>query len=99
MSSLTKVELKIFGQDYIIAGEASEEYIRSLGLFVNSKMEELSKVFPNANPVKLAVLAAVNIADELFQMKEVPMNAEVVSMYEEKTKMLISMLDKGLIGE
>jgi len=99
MPKLNRVEANIYGESYTITGEASEEYIRSITYFVDSKMTELAEIFPNASKLKLAVLAAVNITDELFQLKEIPVNAEIVSEYENRAKRLISMLDKGIVGE
>lgn len=102
MSGSNKVEANIFGADYTIAGDASEEYIRSITVYVDGRMRELAKVFPGASPLKLAVLAAINITDEMFQLKETTApetDPKVVSVYEEKTQKLISMIDKSLIGE
>ncbi len=102
MSSPNKVEANIYGVDYTIAGDASEEYIRSITVYVDNRMRELSKVFPNASPLKLAVLTAINITDELFQMKETPVsqsNPELETAYKEKAQKLISMIDKSLIGD
>ncbi len=101
MAKTNRVEAKIFGSEYIIAGDASEEYILSITLYVDKKMRELAKSFPTASPEKIAVLAAINIADELFQYKETSshLNEELASVYEKKAKKLISMIDKKLIGE
>jgi cell division protein ZapA len=99
MPKLNRVEANIYGESYTITGEESEEYIRSITYFVDSKMQELSEIFPNVSKLKLAVLVAVNITDELFQLKEIPINAEIVSEYENRTKQLISMLDKGIVGD
>lgn len=96
-----RVEANIFGSDYTITGDASEEYIRSITLFVDKKIRELAKAFPNASKEKLAVLAAINIADEFFQYKENFLSSkdEISEVYEEKTKKLISMIDQRLIGD
>ncbi|MCB1177034.1 MAG: cell division protein ZapA [Leptospiraceae bacterium] len=102
MPESSRVEANIFGSDYTIAGDASEEYIRSITVFVDNKMRELAKVLPNASALKIAVLTAINITDEMFQLKESPdseYNAKIVHEYNEKTKKLISMLDKSLIGD
>ena len=63
-------------------------------------MKEFSRILPRASERHLAVLAALNIADELFQAKE-----EVQEQYEgmppvylEKTKKLIHLLEEGLVG-
>ncbi len=95
-----RVEVSIFGSDYTIIGEASEAYILSIALFVDKKMQELSKAFPNVSKEKLAVLAAINITDEFFQYKEQNLftQNEIEEIYQEKTKKLISMIDQSLIG-
>lgn len=101
MAKVNRVEARIFGSEYVITGEASEEYILSITFYVDKKMRELAKSFPTASPEKIAVLAAINIADELFQYKEASSHAshELVSTYEAKAKKLISMIDRKLIGE
>jgi cell division protein ZapA len=96
-----RVEANIFGSDYTITGDASEEYIRSITLYVDKKMRELAKVFPKASSEKLAVLVAINITDELFQHKENihATTEEMTQAYDEKAKKLISMIDQRLIGD
>lgn len=101
MPELTRVETKIYDSDYIITGEASEEYISKVASFVDYRMKELSKVFPQASSMKLAILAAVNITDELFQSKSVVSEnlEDIPPQLQEKTKKLIELIDKSLIGE
>ena len=63
-------------------------------------MRELSRTFPDASSIKLAILTAVNISDELFQLKENPQkNPQKSPEIEERTRKLISLLDKSLTGE
>ncbi|MCB1142281.1 MAG: cell division protein ZapA [Leptospiraceae bacterium] len=102
----TRIEATIFNNEYIITGDADPEYIRSITEYVDRKMKELSNVFPNTSPLKLAVLASVNITDELFQLRSqssesqnTSIQIENAEIYEEKTRKLISLLDKGLSGE
>jgi len=92
-----KVKVTIMGQSYTIEGDASGDYIAKVADFVNSKMEDVADSLPHASPLQVAILAALNIADELFQIKE----SEYMATDEirEKTNMLISMLDEGLIGD
>lgn len=92
-----KVKVSIFGNTYNIQGEATPEYILQLAEFVNDKMEEVNKNIANANLVQVAILTALNIADEYFQLKE--MKVGISGMLEQKTRALISMLDEGLIGD
>ncbi len=92
-----KVKVTIYGHTYNIQGDASPEYILQLADYVNGKMEEVGSSFSSANPVQIAILAALNIADEYFQVRD--MKVHLTADLESKTKALISMLDEGLIGD
>jgi len=92
-----RVRVDIFGSTYTIRGDASPDYIKSLAEYVDRKMNEVSDSTGSSNQVQLAILAALNIADEYFQISRVRTGAE--GALEEKARMLISMLDEGLIGD
>ena len=64
-----RVCVRIYGQDYTISGERDEKTIREIAAYVDEKMREISKYFTGGAPGSLAVLAAVNIADEYFDAK------------------------------
>jgi|LauGreSuBDMM15SN_2_FD.fasta_scaffold04136_1 cell division protein ZapA len=100
MPELTRVETRIYDNDYVITGEASEDYINRVSGYVDSRMKELSRAFPEASSTKLAILTAVNIADEFFQLKENPSKESSPTVeLEERARKLIVLLDKSLIGE
>lgn len=101
MPELTRVETRIYDNDYVITGEATEDYILRVSGYVDHRMKELSKSFPDASSTKLAILTAVNITDEFFQLKENPQpnNTSPPVEFEERTRKLILLLDKSLIGE
>ena len=61
-----KVKVRIYGQEYTIAGEKDEETIRKVAGHVNDKMRELGRGFSSNGQGTLAVLTALNIADEYF---------------------------------
>ncbi len=92
-----KVKVSIYGQNYNIRGDAPSDYIIQLSEFVNSKMEEVGKNINSANSLQIAILAALNIADEYFQLKKLNIGAE--GRIEEKAREIISLLDDGLIGD
>ena len=62
------LEIEIFGQRYKIRvkGEEDEKYIGHLTSYVDQKMHEVAVKSKSADQGKIAVLAALNIADELF---------------------------------
>jgi cell division protein ZapA len=69
MEERPAVRVIIFGNEYTIRGEANADYIRELAHYVDGKMREISK---NANlniPLKVSILAAINLADEVFRLR------------------------------
>jgi len=92
-----KVRVSIFGQSYNIKGDASPDYIQQLAEYLDEKMEDVSRNVSSSNSLQIAILAALNIADEYFQTRS--MNSGIEGAVEEKTRELISLLDEGLIGD
>jgi cell division protein ZapA len=64
----TKVE--IYGQEYRISGDADPEYVAQIAKYVDTKMKEVAKGSPLGSVSKTAILAALNIAEELFKEKD-----------------------------
>lgn len=61
------VQVEIFGHSYTIRGEANQEYIMEVAAYVDRKMREITEKLPVASLSKVAILASLNIADELFK--------------------------------
>ncbi|EPG67696.1 cell division protein ZapA [Leptospira wolffii] len=95
-----RVNARIQGDDYTIVGDTDPEYIHRLAELVDRKIRELHLGMPNASKLKLAVLAALNFADELEQAKSQTSEAGPSSPEaEEKTRKLITLIEEGLIGD
>ena len=67
---ITRVSAKIHGDEYIIRGDAEKLHIEKVAQYVDLKMNQLTLSNRYLTPKKIAVLAAVNIADELFRLQE-----------------------------
>jgi cell division protein ZapA len=65
---VTRIE--IYDQTYQIRGEVDTEHIRSLAAYVDRKMREIADASKTVDSLKVAVMAALNIADELFQERD-----------------------------
>src|SRR5204863_8451002 len=59
----------IFGSEYKIRG-ADPDYIQVVAAYVDGKMRELEQRLPAGSQTKLAILASLNIADELFRERD-----------------------------
>jgi cell division protein ZapA len=67
MDNKNVVQVQIFGHNYTIRGEADQEYILGVAAYVDRKMREITDKLPVASLSKVAILASLNIADELFK--------------------------------
>lgn len=67
-----RVKVKIYGQEYVIAGDMSREDIIKIAAYVDNKMMEITEAAKMAGgvPSNIAVLSAVNITSEHFKMLE-----------------------------
>ncbi len=84
MGSSNKVNVKIYGQEFTIAGDTSKEHIMRVAEYVDSKMHEIGAGFAKKNPVTIAILAAVNAADDYFEQLE--KNQSLQELNEQLTK-------------
>lgn len=91
------VTVNIYGEDYPIRGDGDSEYILSVASYLDSKMREVSERNTNKSPTKVAILAALNITDELFQARRA--TSKEIKNLEEKTKTIIDWLDSRLPEE
>jgi len=85
------IEIEIFGQKYKIRvkGEEDEKYISSLTSYVDQKMREVALKSKSVDSLKIAVLAALNIADEYFlSQKKMDQLNEVMGQMESKIESL-----------
>jgi cell division protein ZapA len=66
--SVTQVE--IFGQTYNVRAEGDSSYIHDLARFVDSRMKEVAERTATVDTTKIAILAALNISDDLYQVEK-----------------------------
>ena len=67
MDAKNVVEVQIFGHSYTIRSEANQAHIMEVASYVDRKMREITEKLPVASLSKVAILASLNIADELFK--------------------------------
>lgn len=87
MVEKTRTVVNICGKEYVIAGVESEEYIHRVAIHVDRKMIELKNTYINLNTAELAVLTAINIADDFIKMKyDYNTSLEELLKYKEEIK-------------
>jgi len=68
MSNRVKVE--IYGQSYTLGGDLDEAYVQKLARYVDQKMSAVAESTQIVDSVRVAVLAAMAIADELHSRQQ-----------------------------
>lgn len=85
------MEIEIYGRKHKIRvkGEEDEQYINHLTSYVDQKMREVALKSKSADTIKIAVLAALNIADEYFlNQKKLDQLKEAIDQMESKMESL-----------
>jgi cell division protein ZapA len=65
------ISVDIHGQRYPIRSTLDQEYVARLASYVDEKMRAAADSTPTGDSLRLAVLAALNVADELFRCRDV----------------------------
>ena len=86
------VAVTIAGQRYTIKSDADEAYVHSLAELVDEKMREIQRAAKTAPPQAIAVLTALQLADEL--VRERRGRAELRSRVRAETRAIRQVLDR-----
>jgi cell division protein ZapA len=92
--NMNLVPVEIFGQIYNLRGEGDTSYITRLAAFVDQKMREVSDNTATVDSLKVAILAALNIADEHFQKRGA--EEELHKGMTQRLGRLVEMLDRAM---
>jgi len=69
ISSTGTVHIEIFGATYTVKAGGDPGYLEELAAHVDAQMREVSRTAGAVDSVRVAVLAALNIADECFRLR------------------------------
>ena len=92
MASSKKIQ--IYGKTYSLKSSSSEVGAEDAASYLDSKMKDLANALSKTSTLDLAILAALNIAQELLELKS-HMKAKDRAE-DEKIQQLIVALDKDL---
>ena len=68
--NIVSTEVEIFGAIYPVRGDKDPESLQELAKLVDDKMREISRQVQTVDTGKIAVLTALNLADELVQCRQ-----------------------------
>ena len=75
----TPVKVEIFNRTFTVTSEDDEQYVRELASYVDQRMRQIEGSTRTAVSLRVAIMAALSIADEYFQActREAEMKKEV----------------------
>jgi cell division protein ZapA len=97
MGNERSAEIKVFGQTYTVKTDAEEDHIQEIARYVNEKMDEVIKKTRSVSTLNVAILTALNIADDLLKEKEKRM--AILREVEGKSKDLADKIDIRIGGK
>ena len=86
------IPVEIFGQTYNVRGDGDPSYLAELARFVDSRMREVAAEVSTVDAMKIAILAALNIADEFSRYRK--QRKDAVGLWIEKTEEISERLGK-----
>jgi cell division protein ZapA len=70
------IRVEIYNQIYNIRSDGDSDYVTQLAEFVDHRMREISSGTLTVDSLKVAILAALHIADELHRLKRLHEQAD-----------------------
>ncbi|MBU4565802.1 MAG: cell division protein ZapA [Desulfarculus sp.] len=84
------VTVEILGNEYVLRSEAGEERVRQVAELLNQRVEEVRAANKTSSTLAAAVLAALNITNELLQLRD--QQEKLFQEIEAKTEKLLNMI-------
>ncbi len=91
----SRATVEIFGQKLGLKAEGEAERLHELARFVDGRMREVADRTSSVDTVKVAVLTALNIADELYQEREKDQDARQREL-DTQAQRLVAKLEQAL---
>jgi cell division protein ZapA len=88
------MKIEIYDQLYNVNGDQDEEYLKELAAYVDGKMRTIAESTHMVDSLKVAVLAALNIADEMFTTRQ--KQQEIEGPLRKRVEKCVAMVEKAL---
>ena len=94
LDPVNAVKVQIFGQTYTVRGELDERYVQKLAAYVDEKMSAIADATTTVDTQKVAVLAALAIADELHTIRKD--RTEEEELLREQAERCLTLVERAL---
>jgi len=93
MSQTRVVHVDIQGQRYAIRSALDPKYVADIAAFVDQRMDLAGRELSTYDAVRIAVISALNIADELFRARQDSADGRLQARAEELERLVDAALD------
>jgi cell division protein ZapA len=90
-----RATVEVFGQRLGVRADGDATRLQELARFVDYRMREVADRSSSVDTVKIAVLTALNIADELFQQRESDQDVRHIQL-EKQAQRLVSKIEEAM---
>jgi cell division protein ZapA len=88
------IKVEIYDQFYNLRGDLDEDYVKELARYIDEKMRTVAEATRTVDSMRVAVLAALNIADELHTLRA--RHSELESDLRARTERCLVLVDQAL---
>lgn len=86
-----RFDIKVLGQELSVLSDSGDEHVAGVVEYVKTKVDEIGKSHNNYNALDIAILAALNIADDYMKLRNVEEN--IYNQMENGSEKLISLIN------
>ena len=94
MTSKRQIEISVMGQKFMVRADTDDDYVQKVASYVNEKMQDIIRSTKSVASLNVAILAAMNIADELFKNRANSSKSQKI--VEQKIQDMIELIDLQL---
>ena len=87
-----KYQIRVLGQDISVLSDSGDEHVEAVVSYVNDKVAEIQKNTKAINVLQVAVLAALNVADEYFKLQGE--KEDICHQMENRSEQLIHLINE-----
>ena len=94
---MAATDVTILGKQITIRSDGEDDYIREVAKYVNERMEEVQRASQSTATLNVAILAAMNIADDFFRSEG--RNRAITGDLSKRIDEIVSFIDEKLAAD
>lgn len=94
-----RATVEIFGQRLGLRADGDAEQLQELARFVDQRMREVADRTSSVDTVRIAILTALNIADELYRERETDQDDRQRKLEEQAERLVLKLEEALSAGE